>query len=321
MKSDKVIALIYLCPTEFVIPDLLKFTRLLGLIVRYGRLRHSGYDFSKRRAESLKELQEFIPNRKSRGPLAGYEKIKALLWVNSFSRSILIAVYYLKNSYLDRAHHLHEPSMNLCYIRIPKAGSTSISHSMLISIYKSLKARELSASEINFLTDVNLHSGISATDELPVFFTLVRNPYARIVSVYRNFFENNSEKFLYQDYLFGVLKKNLSFNEFLRRVSIIPDVFKDQHLRPQTLFLEYYRKKKLNIVILKLERPGEINSFLSQYGLTLPHLNQSAEQYDYRSYYDHDSLMLASDIYGADIKAFDYQSELIKLKAFISAIR
>jgi len=71
-------------------------------------------------------------------------------------------------------------------------------------------------------------------------FTFVRDPYDRILSCYINKFLQYKERFIYEDYLMGYLKENDSFEDFVRKVAVIPDTLSDEHFRSQYSIL--YKK-------------------------------------------------------------------------------
>lgn len=194
-----------------------------------------------------------------------------------------------------------------------------MSKGMLEKIYPALKQKAINEKQINYLTDVNLRVQASNSTS-HTYFTIVRNPLSRLVSVYRGFFEGNSKNFIYRDYLFGVLPQNLSFSDFVDRLTCIPDRLKDQHLKPQHRFLEYYEGKKKIIKIFKLEDSEKVNQFLDQNNLQLPHLNKNLGNYDYRSYFNTKSLNAACKLYQADIERFGYKTEAEELKEYIKAV-
>jgi hypothetical protein len=144
----------------------------------------------------------------------------------------------------------------------------------------------------------------------------VRNPFERLVSVYRDFFETRNSNFIYHDYLFGIFPQSISFTEFVNRISVIPDALKDQHMKPQHCFLKFYEQKNIAVTILKLEETENVNLFLQHYSLQLPHLNKSGIAYDYRNYYTLETLRKASGIYQADIENFGYKKELAELQEY-----
>lgn len=173
--------------------------------------------------------------------------------------------------------------------------------------------RSLSPQQVNQLADLHMHHTLPGKEVR--FFTVVRNPFARIVSVYREFFEKERKPFLYEDYLFGALRQQMSFTQFVSTVRLIPDLLKDQHLKPQQCFLRYYERNGKPVRVLKLEDDVEIRNFLASYGLMFENFNHSEEPYDYFSYYDRDALADVLHIYKVDILRFGYEPAYDELRA------
>lgn len=277
--------------------ETIKYIKLTRLIFRHGRLKHSGEDFNLTREESLKELQEFIPNR------ANGSGISRSTSQNAIIRNLIAQASFLKNSLKTPGGYL---TVNgLSYIRIPKAASTSMSKALLEKMYPHLTQKTITETQLNFLTDLNLQTENSNTSAI---FTIVRNPFARLVSVYRDLFENEAH-YIYRDYLFGILPQQISFSQFVERFSRIPDRLKDQHLKSQHTFLKYYEQKSLEVKVFKLEEPEPLNQFLNRYDVSLPHINKSNEPYDYRSYYNSNTFNLVREVYKVDIDRFSYKME------------
>jgi hypothetical protein len=287
--------------------------KLLLLILRYGHLRHRGRNFNKERKETLMPLSDFLPPQKRGLELPLLPRVLR----SPFFQRMVSEAAFVKRNLVPRGGHLFSPFHNLAYIRIPKSASTSVSYAMLCSIYPEIGARTLSSTAINYLTDANIKDYVA--EENAIFFTIVRNPFARIVSVYRDFYEGASEQFIYEDYLFGILPRKISFHEFVKRVSQIPEQLLDPHLKPQHMFLEYYRKRVLNLIVLKLEKPADIDSFLSIYNLSIRQLNKSPEPYDYRIYYNQATLEIVSALYERDVRTFQYEGEYQQLVSFLES--
>lgn len=285
-----------------------KYFNLLWIVLKYGQWLHSGENFNKNRNEGLKELKDFIPV--ANGNIEPAPSIK-----NAFIRNLVSQLSFLKQSFQSKGGHL--ATANLAYIRIPKSASTSLGKSMLEKIYPELKQKTVDERQINYLVDKNLQlrANINQT-----YFTIVRNPFSRLVSVYRSFFEKNSTKYIYRDYLFGILPQNLSFDDFVSRVACIPDRLKDQHIKPQHNFIEYYNGKGINVNVFKLEEPEKIDQFLGLNNLQLLHLNSNEDRYDYQSYFSANSFKLALEIYKSDIDQFGYKAEVESLKMSLKTV-
>lgn len=270
-----------------------QYFQLLRLVTQHGTFRHSGENFNQTRQHSLKELQEFIPSIESPKSNSGT------------TNSIIAQAAFIKNSFQRKGGHL--TAGQLSYIRIPKSASTSMSAALLEKIYPTLRQHKINEVQINFLTDVNLQ--VHLEDVSKTYFTIVRNPFGRLVSVYRDFYENKDSHFIYHDYLFGILPQSLTFSEFVDRISCIPDRLKDQHIKPQHLFLQYYVKRNIPVKVFKLEDPEKLNAFLKEHSLQLPHLNKSQGGYDYREYYTPALLKKVSTLYQSDLEKFGYSLE------------
>jgi len=271
-------------------------------ILRNGTLRGRGQNFNVAREKSLENLQEFIPQQLILRPQG------------NVNRNTLIAqAAFIKSSINKNGGHISTGKLG--YVRIPKSANTSISYAMLVKKYPALKEKNPDETQINFLADLNLLLAKETKDES--FFTVVRNPFARLVSVYRDFFETKHAEFIYADYLFGILPQTISFAEFVSRISRIPDRLKDQHIKPQHLFLTPYENKDITIKFFQLEASMQLESFLKEHGMELTHRNKSRDVYDYTQYYSPYLLQQVYDIYEADIKKFGYQPVYESLKVHI----
>ena len=271
-------------------------------ILRNGTLRGRGQNFNVAREKSLENLKQFIPQQLILRPQG------------NVNRNTLIAqAAFIKSSFKKNGGHISTGKVG--YVRIPKSANTSISYAMLVKKYPALKEKNPDETQINFLADLNLLSVKETKNES--FFTVVRNPFARLVSVYRDFFETNRAEFIYADYLFGILPQTISFAEFVSRISRIPDRLKDQHIKPQHLFLTPYENKDITIKFFQLEASMQLESFLKEHGMELTHRNKSRDVYDYTQYYSPYLLQQVYDIYEADIKKFGYQPVYESLKVHI----
>lgn len=277
-----------------------KYLQLAGLLLRFGKLNSKGQNFNSKRFESLESLQEFIPAQ------CVPRSTLAIRNSNNFRAQAA----FIKASFKSLGGHLSDG--NLAYIRIPKAANTSMGYAMLLKRYPQLKNKTVDETQINFLSDVNLNRLKDVGTE--TFFTVVRNPFARLVSVYRDFFETDHGNFLYQDYLFGILEQNMSFAEFVDRIGQIPDRLKDQHFKPQHLFLQPYERNEIPVKIFQLEEQQNLKGFLNAHSMELTHRNKSTEPYEYAQYYTPGLIEQVHKIYQTDIDRFDYHKDLQTLK-------
>jgi len=244
-------------------------------------------------------LPEPLPSRAKRQWAKKYPAVFSLIAMGA----------HLKSSFSEKGGHLLAENAGLFYIRIPKAGSTSVVSAMLGVLQPAINTEKLDATQLNFLADAWLRTDLNTLNAY-TGFTIVRHPLARLVSVYRDIFESQEPKpFIYQNYLGGILPKDISFDEFVSRISRIPDSLKDQHLKPQNLFLKPYQKRGITVRIFSLEDTNSIVSFLKPYGLEFPHLNQSSA-YSYQEYYTEKSLALAQKMYVHDFRMFNYEQKI-----------
>ena len=290
---------------------LYRAAQLVRLIILEGKILHGGHYIPDVRRQALQDLHQFCPL-----PNGNTNKHFIPEW--PWLRYWLGQLAFFKNAFKRQGGHLSAPAVRLCYIRNPKAASTALSYLMLSANYQELKHFSITREKINFLTDVNLNRQLSAVDRKALFFTVVRNPFARIVSAYRQFFEQQQDLLIYEDYLFGVLRSYHSFKDFLNIIKLIPDILKDQHLKPQHTFLTFYERQGIEVKILKLEERDTVEEFFYAYGLTLKPLNQS-DAYDYRAYYDEDTLKLVHQLYDEDIRRFGYESDAEGLRLAVQS--
>ncbi len=282
--------------------SLLKFILLL---LQESNLNNPIQDVNLWRTQSLKGLEEFLPK--------SYSSSHSNHWTQQYPAlfNAIATASHIKNSFKDSAGHVLAEKAGLFYVRIPKTGSTSILSEMLGLLHPNLRKETLTSTQVNFLADAWLQADFQNLNNF-TGFTIVRHPLAKLVSVYRDIFESReSRPFIYQHYLAGILPKNISFDEFVLRIDRIPDKLKDQHLKPQHLFLRPYHSKGINVTVLKLEDSASIISFLKPFGLGLPHMNQSPA-YSYLEYYSKKSLLIAQKMYDHDFRMFNYEQKINK---------
>lgn len=284
--------------------------KLIILILRKGNFRYSGANIAQKRNQVVARIE---PDQRP----VQRRSVRRALMKNPWLGRLISETAYIRKALNTKGGHLYLREKGLAYVRIPRAASTSLSKAMLLANFPHLRKNEFTSGEINFLTDHYLQSHIEKDDSPREFFTVVRNPFARLVSVYRTFFELPHEPFLYDDYLFGILQKNQSFKEFVKTLMVIPDRLKDQHVRPQHRFLRYYEQRKITVKIMRLEEPEKISDFLRARGLSFEVVNQSNPSYDYRRYYDRETVDCVSKMYKADLARFGYEDVIGEIESNI----
>lgn len=186
----------------------------------------------------------------------------------------------------------------LLYVRIPKSGNSSIRGSIDGAINGRMSSSRIMGLGENWTT-----------------FSFVRNPWARLVSAYR---QKVHEDYASKKMVNGVYKgfldsgipvhKNMSFDAFCEVVCDIPDSKTDKHLRSQSSFVI---RKGVPIVsflgkVETMERDWK--NLMDRVGLDfkLAHLNHTSQQH-YSSYFSDPRLVkLVGDRYAEDVRYFNY---------------
>jgi len=139
-------------------------------------------------------------------------------------------------------------------------------------------------------------------------FAIVRDPYERLASCYRAKFNHEDEsKFMFSNYLFGYLRNDDSFEEFVRKVSKIPDILCDRHFKSQNKMVFAYGTKvdfigKFENLSSDFEKIRERFDFEE-----LPILNKSSGK-SADDLFSDETRALASKRYEKDFELFEYQN-------------
>jgi hypothetical protein len=201
-------------------------------------------------------------------------------------------------------------------MRILKSASTSVLQELLPLMDDQLKGKSLTDSQVDQLAaSYWVHEIIGERIHYPVF-TIVRNPFHRLVSVYRDLFESRNQEFVYRNYLFGILKESMSFVEFVKALTVIPVKLLAPHFAPQQVIINVCQGVN-QIKIFRLEKDIEqLHAFLSPFQLKLGHYNK-AEEYDYRTYYNQETIRLAQTLYACDVETFGYDDDHQSLLRYV----
>jgi hypothetical protein len=154
----------------------------------------------------------------------------------------------------------------------------------------------------------------SISDEWTTF-SFVRNPWARIVSTYRDKASTDSQSKRMVDGVFaGFIEAglpvtgNMSFAEFCEAVCGIPDEKTDKHLRSQTSFLVREDQPIVQHIgkVENMEKDWQVIMEKSRLHFKLVHLNKTHHDH-YSSYFKDQYLVnLVGDRYADDVRFFDY---------------
>lgn len=151
-------------------------------------------------------------------------------------------------------------------------------------------------------------------------FTIVRNPFERIVSFYINKFERavkTDYRFEYEDYLGGVFVSKMTFSEMISVICGIPPYLANNHFRSQSDLID--STGHVLDFIGRLENIDTDWQMLQEQFdlLSLPMAN-TTPPYDYRDYYDLTILELVNNYYQEDILRFGYTDSYHEIKAYLS---
>ena len=139
-------------------------------------------------------------------------------------------------------------------------------------------------------------------------FAIVRDLYERLASCYRAKFNKVDEsKFMFSNYLFGYLKNDDSFEEFVRKVSKIPDILCDRHFKAQNKIV-FASGKKIDFIGKFENLPSDFEEIRERYDFAeLPMLNKSSGRTASDLFSD-ETRALASKRYEKDFELFGYSN-------------
>lgn len=192
----------------------------------------------------------------------------------------------------------------LCFVHIPKTAGTSVEKVLNMNQSDSLFAH--AKHKLYSVTPQHLHLA-EICKEMPVaetydIFTIVRNPYDRLVSEYKHFKKNWWAREFHDV---------SNFDDFVyKTLNLSPEerIFKfDNHLEPQVNFLN---RSDLQVEIFRFEDLSPLEAWLSEKISTqviLPH-ERKTQSTDYRDFYTSKHLRdFVSEFYNKDFQAFSYK--------------
>lgn len=246
------------------------------------------------------------------------EKVKIIYkYISEFFTGIKNTCIY--GTYQPR-HFIIDEKKKVVYLEMPKVANTSIKASIL-----ECQNKGYGVVKIHVLANENMVCKLNAKQRKNFVFTFVRNPFERIVSCYEGKYHKDRrelgterEHLWFDFYLFGYIKEDRGFENFVRRIYRIPDRLKDFHFLPQYNILYDKAGKCMVDYVEKVENINEKYPYLQErYGLgELPHLNQSDKK-QWMDYYTEDTARMVYQMYKRDIKAFGYRKEYKRLLKYI----
>jgi len=286
----------------------MKLLQFILMLFRRGSLNQKPVEYESQRRELVDSLPLGDTLAKSDTKRIGSPK----LWRIPFLYSMMASGSYFRHRQQMNKMYYVSHSHKVIFIRVLKAGGTSVLAEFFSLMNSKLTGVSLSDDQIDALAYYLRTSKLPAEEYQK--FAIVRNPYHRIVSVYLDLFDKSSPVFSYDSYWFGILERNMTFKEFVKVISKIPTSLLGPHFCPQHVILQDVP----GLRIFKIEEnKKELSDFFSGYGIELRHRNKNKIEYDYRTFYDKETFELVRKLYAGDVKRFGYQLEEHSLKEAI----
>lgn len=132
-------------------------------------------------------------------------------------------------------------------------------------------------------------------------FTIVRNPYDRLVSEYCYIKQTVNKHF--------ICYKNLDFAQFVVKCLNLPNMARhalfDNHFTPQSKFIEPFKPNK-KFIVFKFEEIAKVFEWLSVESV---HLRQSDDRKPWQEYYTPELMQMVYNFYKEDFDNFNYSTQ------------
>ncbi|WP_152965385.1 sulfotransferase family 2 domain-containing protein [Cobetia sp. UCD-24C] len=235
--------------------------------------------------------------------------------VDKLPSGFLHELKYIRSKYAgqqyDPVEVFYMPSSDMAYVVNPKVACSSIKSALMAS----------NGVHVNTACYHDIHAqarkmGYIYKNKIPYgkeTFSVVRNPFDRILSLYINKFvvvrSSSHDNFEYKNYKGGVFYPEMSFDEFLEVIVDIPDLMSEKHFKAQNKIL-YNDDIKVDHVF-KIE---EIKIFIDTVkrwypNFSLPHANKG-KKIEKENYWNKKNLLLIGDRYSDDLEYFGYHDDL-----------
>lgn len=237
----------------------------------------------------------FQPLRLDKEKLKGISPFKLILLKTPVICQLisLMALYRFNKKEPYVIYHLHDKK--LAFVSINKNASTSILTALTkVNNDDSDQTTDQFHQEVKKQMQSDIHKGYHS-------FAVVREPKDRLLSCYYDLLIDRDRVGYFEHLYFGLLRSDLRFDQFVKRVAKIPDSVKEQHIKCQTHCLP----KHSDIQIFKFENLNEeLVPFLQKHGITLEWKNRGEGKKNDPIHKSTESLIRA--IYQEDYQAFGY---------------
>lgn len=285
----------------------MKLIRFLLLLLRKGTLALEPHDFSKDRKAILATVR--------------YKVTKTSREKKSLPRSRVIYSLRANLGYLFHARTLCtqlfiSDSRQLVYVRILKCASTSFLKEFLPSLDPALEGQPLSDEQVDALAFHYLKKKLSERESTYTKLALVRNPFHRLVSVYLDLFDPRATHFSYEAYWFGILRKEMTFGDFVKTIAAVPEYLRGPHFASQHYIISTAAGR--DVTWYRIDKDTQqLDDFLRKFSIALPHRNRREVSYDYRTYYTPEILAQAWPLCCSDVHHFGYHEEYAALQRIL----
>lgn len=288
-------------------PKIRSYIRFFFYVLKHGRLKKPYIDFEQTRKDVLQASPASALPADIAAKGAGlYTRTRNALLKKPLPGLLITNLAYLKSVPSIHKQYFVSDQHKLVYLRIFKNASTSILKTMLPELYAPVRDHALTDDQVDAVAHYVVRRSLTSHQNHYTMFTVVRNPFERMVSAYTDIFDPASPYFSYEDFLGGIFRKDMSFKEFLTTLAAVPDSLRGPHFASQHSMITQAggRDKPM---IFRLETDKQLlTDFLATYGFTIGHQNKSKRTSNYKDYYDTDTLKLVASIYKDDFDEFGY---------------
>ncbi|MBD5551439.1 MAG: sulfotransferase family protein [Lachnospiraceae bacterium] len=221
---------------------------------------------------------------------------------------------------MRRRHYIKDDKRKVIYMINGKVASSSIEESFI-----SQKMEKEDDIDIEMEKRGLVYYGSPSADTADYYkFSVVRNPFPRLVSCYE--YRYHKKKYVngrcvreYDSYLWGSFKRDKGFREFAHKVCKTPDSRSDQTFISQTYIL-YKNGRPLVDFIGKIENINEDFAIIREKSKLdeIRHANSTDKhKKNWQDYYDEETAYKVYERYKNDFELLGYNEELEALLSYI----
>jgi hypothetical protein len=243
--------------------------------------------------------------------------LKTKLKNTGFYKIISPAYNLIKRSFHHDSHgtFIFYKPLNIVYIGIPKNANSSINRLFLKKL-----GIPFDENDYNTIHVVKQQFAISKKEVVKLkksqsikSIAFVRNPFSRLVSCYKNKIIDENSRPLYEGY-YGFIYHKMSFEKFVNRIILIPDIMSDIHFRSQSSFL-FKGSTPLFDYLGHVETLQEdCETIIKEHNLPpLKSINVSKKDYEWEEFYTPKLAEKVYKRYQKDFERLGYNNQLNRL--------